>query len=82
MSAERPGPLAGIKVLDLTTPEQAKLVEGEPLAHLDRHIEIAKRVFGLLVEVAGAEEMATAGFDVISLHAAVRRGFLLRSVGW
>jgi hypothetical protein len=37
-------------------------------ADLDRHVELAVRVLGVLVEIAGTEQMATAGFHVVSFH--------------
>jgi hypothetical protein len=39
-----------------------------PFAHFDRHVELAVRVLGVFVEIAGTEQMAAAGFYVISFH--------------
>jgi hypothetical protein len=39
-----------------------------PFAHFDRHVELAVRVLGVFVEIAGTEQMAAAGFHVISFH--------------
>src|SRR5580704_11808645 len=39
-----------------------------PFAHLDRHVELAMRVLGMFVEIAGTEKMATASFHVIRFH--------------
>src|SRR2546430_10420798 len=39
-----------------------------PVAHFDRHVELAVRMLGVFVEIAGTEQMAAAGFHVISFH--------------
>jgi hypothetical protein len=39
-----------------------------PFAHFDRHVELAVRVLGVFVEIAGTEQMAAAGFHVIRCH--------------
>src|SRR5229473_1728344 len=39
-----------------------------PFAHLDRHVELAVRVLGAFVEIAGTEQMAAAGFHAVSFH--------------
>src|ERR1700719_1127244 len=49
-----------------------------PFAHFDRHIELAVRMLGVFVEIAGTEQMAAAGFHVIRLHLP---GRLFRSRG-
>src|SRR5262249_42369311 len=41
---------------------------GLPYTTLHRHIEFAMGVLGMLIEVAGAEQVATASFHVISFH--------------
>src|SRR5205823_10954195 len=43
-------------------------ISGVPFAHFHRHVELAMRHLGMLVEVARTKQMATAGFDVICLH--------------
>src|SRR5215475_5753229 len=41
---------------------------GLPFPDFHRHVELAMGVFSMLVEIALAEQMATAGFDIVGLH--------------
>src|SRR5229473_2010957 len=48
-------------------PRQVR-VSRVPFAHFDRHVELAVRVLGMFVEIAGTKQMTTASFHVISFH--------------
>src|SRR6267143_4451083 len=48
-------------------PRQVRIAR-VPFTHFDRHIELAVRVLGVFVEIAGTEQMAAASLYVISFH--------------
>jgi hypothetical protein len=49
--------------------DPARLVVARvPFADFDRHVVLAVRVLGMLIEIAGTEEMAAASFHVICFH--------------